>query len=417
MKDKKDVVAAVIDSGGSYISVSSRLSREYKTVYYSCPSWIDAYPKMNKAMIGEGIEGIITIENPFDVYDQVDLWVFPDCYYGSFQNWLVDQGEIVWGSRSGEELELQRDALKEHMIKLGLPVNSFQVINEINDLRKYLQKHDDVYVKINKWRGTVETFHSKNYQLIKPEIDEIQYSLGEFGDKIEFIVETPVRDAIEVGFDGWTIDGVYPDTCLSGVEVKDKGYAGIVKKYDEISTLITDFNKKMSDTFKKYGYRGFFSTEIRIDKKKTPFMIDFTARTPCPPGEIYLELYENYGEIIWAGANGEMVNPKITGKYAVELLIESEWSCKNFQPIYFDKKFENRIKLKKNMVKSGINYVIPQSYPTNDCGAVIGIGDTLENAIKECLNAAESIEGNGITMAKSALEESQSELDRFEKMK
>ena len=417
MKETKDVVCMVIDSGGGYVSVAERLSREFKTVFYCCPSWIDSYPKLNKPMIGFGIAGIEVVESPWEVFSEIDLWVFPDCYFGFFQNWLVEQGEIVWGSRNGEEMELQRDVLKEHMKTLGLPVQKYETITGITALRAYLEKNEDVFVKINKWRGTIETFYSKNYQLIKPELDEIAHCLGAFGDLIEFVIEQPVRDAVEVGFDGWTVDGAYPAVCLSGVEVKDKAYAGIVKRYDEISPLITGFNAKMADTFKKYGYRGFFSTEIRVDKKKTPYMIDFTARTPCPPGEIYLELYENYGEIIWRGANGEMLPPVTSGVCAVELLIESEWSCHNFQPVYFPKKFAPQIKLKKNMIVDGTNFIIPQAYGADDCGAVIGMGNTLAAAIASCRAAADSIEGNGVSIRQDTLDEAQAELDKFEAMK
>ena len=417
LKATKEVAACVVDTGGNYVSVASRLAREYKTVYYCNPSWQDSYPKMNKPAIGQGIEGIEVVESIFDVYDEIDLWVFPDVFFGSLQEWLVSQGEVVWGSRSGEELELQRDDLKAHMDALGLPVNKYQSIKGITNLRLYLEENKNVWVKINKWRGTVETFYSENYQLIKPELDEMQYSLGIFSEEIDFIVENPIDDAVEVGYDGWTIDGEYPVLCLSGVEIKDKAYAGEVKAYKDLSPLVTGFNDKMSETFKGYGFRSFFSTEIRVDKNKTPYMIDFTARVPCPPGEIYQELYKNYGEIIWAGANGEMVIPQTTAKYAVELLIESEWAVKSFQPVYFPEEVAPYVKLKKNKIGDGVNYIIPQLFGSSDIGAVVGLGDTLELAINQCLYSADQISGNGISMRKDTLNDAQGELDKFDKIK
>lgn len=416
MKLTKDVVCCVVDSGGSYVSLAQRLSKEYKTVYYTCPSWVDAYPRMNKPYIGQGLEGIEVIDSPWPVYDEIDLWVFPDTYYGDLQEFLISQGEIVWGSRNGEELELNRDALKEHMKSLGLPVNKYVTIVGFENLKVYLQENDGVYVKINKWRGTVESFYSKNWTMIKPEIDELEHHLEGLGDYIEFIVEQPIEAITESGYDGFTIEGQYPESSLYGIEVKDRAYVGEVIKYIEISPLITDFNSKMSDTFKKYGYRGFFSTEIRIDKNKVPYMIDFTARTPCPPGEIYLELYKNLGEIIWAGANGSIVPSQFTGKFGVELLMESEWACHHFQPVYFPQKYASQIKLKKNMIMNGTNYCIPQSYESNDIGGVIGIGDTLEEAVNNCLSAADSIEGNGINIAKHTLEDAQGELEKLKSL-
>jgi phosphoribosylamine-glycine ligase len=414
MKQTKDVTAIIIDNGGSYLPLAVRLAREYKRVYYCCMSWQDPYPKMNKSEIGTGIESIEVINNPWDVYDKIDLWIFPDVYFGAFQMWLVEQGEIVWGSRQAEELELNRDLLKEHMKDLGLPVNEWQTIKGIENLRVFLQDNEDVYVKINTWRGTVETFYSKNYQLIKPELDEIQHSLGAFGSELEFLVEQPVNDAVEKGYDGWNIDGKYPEIILSGVEIKDKAYAGKIMKYSDLSPLITDFNTAMADTFKNYGYRGFHSCENRIDKNKKSYMIDFTARTPCPPGEIYLEIFTNLGEVIWAGANGEIILPTTSYQWGVELLIESEWGIKNFQPVYYPKKYEPFIKLKKAMIKDGINYIIPQLYGSSDMGAVVGLGDTLEVACRNCIDIADSIEGNGLVIRKDTLDSAQEELNKFE---
>ena len=412
MKSASDVICCVLDTGGNYVALAQRLGKEYKHVYYTCPSWVDAYPRMNKPHVGYGLEGIEIIDSPWPVFSDIDLWVFPDCFYGPLQEFLISQGEIVWGSRNGEELELYRDALKDHMKELGLPVNDYKTITGFENLKNYLKKNEDVFVKINKWRGTVETFYSKNWVMIKPEIDEIEHHLEGLGDLIEFIAEQPIHDAVEIGYDGWTIDGQYPTSTLTGCEIKDKAYAGEFKPYSSQSPLVTDFNTKMADTFKKYGYRGFFSTEIRV-LDKTPYMIDFTARVPCPPGEIYLELYKNLGEIMWAGANGILVDPVATGKFGVELLMESEWACHHFQPIYFPDKYASNVKLKKNMIMDGNHYCIPQPYESNDIGGIVGIGDTLEEAVNKVLEVADSIEGNGICIHQEALECAQEELDKF----
>jgi hypothetical protein len=416
MKPTSDVVAIVMDNGGSYVSIAQRLSKEYKRVYYCNYSWIDPYPKINKPQIGVGLNGITVIENPWDVYSEIDLWVFPDCYQGPFQEWLKSQNEKIWGSGQGEELEFERVLLKEHLQKLGLPVQPWVKISGLENLRIYLQEHEDVYVKISKWRGTIETFHSQNYKLIKPELDEMEHNLGPLSSEIEFIVEAPINDAVEVGWDGWVVDGKYPESMIAGCEIKDKAYVGKITKYTDLSSIITDFNLKMTDTFNKYGYRGFFSTEIRVTPDKTPYMLDATCRSPCPPGEIYLEMYQNYGEIIWAGANGDMVNPIPVAQYGVELLMESEWALNNFQAVYFPTEYSNNVKLKKATRIGDTFYIIPQLYQSNDIGAIVGLGNTLEEAIKQCRDVAESIEGNGIHIRVDTLDTAQEEFDKFESL-
>jgi hypothetical protein len=414
MKQTNDVVCCVMDNGGSYVSVAQRLAKEYKLVYYCNYSWIDPYPKINKVQIGVGLDGIVVIENPWDVYSQIDLWVFPDCYQGPLQEWLRSQGEKVWGSGAAEELEFERDLLKEHIKSLGLPVNPWVKVQGLTNLRLYLQKNEDVFVKISKWRGTIETFHSKNYTLIKPELDEMEHCLGPLAEEILFIVEQPIKDSVEVGWDGWVVDGQYPESMISGCEIKDKAYAGKFSKYSDLSPLITDFNSKMVETFQKYEYRGFFSTEIRVTPDRTPYMIDATCRVPCPPGEIYQEMYANYGEIIWGGANGEMIAPVATKQYAVELLMESEWAMGSFQAVYFPEEYSNNVKLKKSTRIGDTFYVIPQLYQSNDIGAVVGLGRSLPEAIKQCLDVAASIEGNGIHIMTSALDDAETEYTKFE---
>jgi hypothetical protein len=414
MKQSKDITAMVVDNGGSYLSFAPRLAKEYKTVYYSNPYWQDPYPLLKKTQIGVGIEGIQVVDNVWDVYDEIDLWIFLDTYSGPFIEWLKAQGEKVWGSGAGEELELERDLLKEQEQELGLAVQPWKAIQGMENLRVYLQENEDVYVKISKWRGTVETFHSINYKLIKPELDEMEHNLGPLSGQITFIVEDPIPAIMEAGWDGYIVDDKYPDSGLQGCEVKDKAYAGKFGKYTDLSPLITDFNEKMKPTFKFYNYRGFFSTEIRITEDKIPYMIDATCRSPHPPGEIYQTMYANLGEIIWAGANGELVNPIPTAKFAVELLMESEWSVKNYQPIYFPEQYKDNVKLKKATFIDGTYYIIPQLYGSNDIGAVVGQGETLEDAIKECTDVAKSIEGNDIHIRIDTLGQAQEEFAKFE---
>jgi hypothetical protein len=225
MKPVKQVSALVVDTSGNYIALAIRLACEYKTVYYCIPSWVDSYPNPNKTHIGLGIENIVVVENPFDVYDEVDFWVFPDTYYGSFQEFLRSQGEITWGSGAAEELELYRQLIKEEMKSLRLPVGNYDMVKGMTNLRLYLQEHENVWVKVNKWRGLIETFFSENYDLVKPQLDDIEYNKGINAELIEFVCEEPILGK-EIGYDGYAVDGKYPEAWVSGAECKDKAYIG-----------------------------------------------------------------------------------------------------------------------------------------------------------------------------------------------
>jgi len=413
VKDTKQIVAMVIDTSGNYVSLAARLASEYKRMYYCIPSWVDAYPSPNKTLIGEGIDGLIVVKNPYDVYDEIDLWIFPDVYYGAFGEWLKAQGEIVWGSCAAEELEIYRDILREEMPKLGLPVAKWVKINGMTALREYLQKNKKVWVKVNEWRGLIETFYSKNYDLVKPELDDIEFCRGILAERIDFICEEPIETDREMGYDGYTVDGEYPAEWLSGLEVKDKVYLGQWRKYSDLPSALTDFNTKFAKEFNGYGYRGFFSLENRIAGKKS-YMTDFTARMPCPPGSIYLAMIENLGEVMWAGANGEIVPGKPVAQYGVELMMESNWAEKHICNIYFPKEIKQFVQLKKYAIEDGITQIIPIANGSNDIGSIVGLGKSAEEAIENVKKYAEQVEGTEISVRVDCLDGAAELLTEFQ---
>jgi hypothetical protein len=96
--------------------------------------------------------------------------------------------------------------------------------------------------------------------------------------------------------------------------------------------------------------------------------------------------------------------------------MESEWALNNFQAVYFPTEYSNNVKLKKATHIGDTFYVIPQLYQSNDIGAIVGLGNTLEEAIKQCRDVAESIEGNGIHIRVDTLDTAQEEFDKFESL-
>ena len=275
MKPTNQVTTLVVDNG-LFVDLAIRLSKDFKKTYYTVP-WVSAFPKMNLGMLGTGFEESIEVVSDVfgDHFDSIDLFVFPDVYFGPLQEQLVKMGKTVWGGRMGEDLELCREGMKEILTELGQPVGNYEVVKGTAALRSYLKSHKDVFVKINRWRGTFETFHSPNYKAVEPKLDEVEYNLGAFKYVVEFIVEDALNDRVEYGTDAWSIDGKYPSKLFSGVEIKDKGFLGTFADYKDIPKPLVAFNEAIAPTLKAYGYRGFFSSEVRIGKDMEPYMIDF----------------------------------------------------------------------------------------------------------------------------------------------
>jgi hypothetical protein len=223
-------------------------------------------------------------------------------------------------------------------------------------------------------------------------------------------------DRVEIGVDMYTVDGEYPTKCLAGVEIKEKSYVGTIKPYNQFPKPLIDVNDKLVKSFKDYGYKGFFSTEVRIGKDMKPYLIDFTAREGSPPGELYQEMYKNIADIIWQGANGKCIDPEPAGKYGVQINICSTWAEWNWQPIDFPDKYKSYIKLHNAAFINGKNYVIPMEYGLEKIGSVIGYGNTLEDAKNMAIEAGKSIEGYYIDLHDEALDSAEEELEKSEKL-
>ena len=398
---------------GLFIEQAKTLSKSFKKVYYYAP-WKSGFPCSNQYIIGTGIEGIERVYDFFDYVDKSDIIIFPDVYDGDLQLYLEKQGKIVWGGRKGEDMELNRAGLKRYMKSVGLYTTPFKVVKGLDELREYLQEHENVYVKIDKSRGDMETFRSDNYKTIEPVLDELEHKLGAVKKIKEFIVEDAMDDAVETGLDCYTIDGKFPTETLCGLEIKDCGYVGKILKYSDISEKITDYDKKMAPLLEQYRYRGFYSTEIRVSKDKPPYMLDHCSRAGSPPNELYQLLYKNLAEIIWYGAQGYIIDPITDHKYGVETLIHSSWADQNWQAVDFPEKYRDNIKLRNACKIDGRYYCAPQHVGLPEIGAVVAGGDTLEEAIEKVKEIAESIEGHYIDIKLESIDKAISEFKKLE---
>lgn len=418
MKPASEVTALVYDNG-QFIELALKLAQTYKKVYYHVPAEA-AFPKMNVGRIGEGLDEIETVDNVFSMpmFDEIDVFIFPDLYSGPLQEHLERLGKNVWGPRTGECLELNREGMKEICRRLDLPVGEYAVIPGIDALHEHLKSHENQYVKINRYRGTFESFESKSFRRIEPKLDEIEQILGAaFKNTTNFIVESELPDMVEFGTDFWTIDGKYPSKLISGLEIKDKGFVSVFTKFDDIPEPLTRWNRRMSPVFEIYGYRGFVSQETRIGKEMDPYMIDVCCRMPSPPGELYQEQYENLADIIWQGSQGIVVDPIMVSKYGAELIIHSQWAEHHEENIRIPDDIRQWVKLRNcTRTSDGLYHVIPQSVGLVEIGAVIGLGNTIEEAVKMALEVGDQLDEYGIEIPKDALDDAQKQIEKMDKL-
>ncbi len=408
----KNRVCCVVDNG-LFCEVAIKLARDFGQVYYFMP-WVSGYPNSNIMLPGTGLPGIKRIDSIWPLLDEIDLFVFPDVYDGPLQVYLEGLGKRVWGARNGDQLELFRADSKKHLAKIGIDIGPWKMVKGIDALREHLERHDDQWVKISRTRGDFETFHSETYDLIKPKIDMLEHQLGAKGKIMEFIVEEGINGAVEIGYDGWTIDGAFTKNCMTGIEIKDRGLVMKTLKYDALPEEVRGINDKLASTFRDFGYRGFFSSEIRITKDHTPYVIDPCCRCGAPPHELMLEIVNNWADIIWEGAGGTIVEPQFNAKWGAELLLISEWADENWLPLKFPAAIRDRVKLRYLTRIDGAYYCVPQASHHPEIGAVVGLGDTMEDAIKDARQLAEKIKGFSLETFPESLDAAE---EGFQKLK
>jgi hypothetical protein len=413
MPNYKDKTVLIYDHG-LFINVAQKLSESFGKVYYFSP-WDSSFPTSNDTLIGSGFEDFERTNELFDKLDEIDLFVFTDVYSGSLQLYLQSIGKRVWGGRDGDTMEILRSDFITKMQEIGLLTPWTEFITGMTALKEYLSTSSEKFVKVDSvFRGDVETFHHINYDISKPILDKLAYKLGPRQEEIKFVVQDPIDAVVETGYDGYCIDGQFPDQCLFGIEVKDKGYIGEVRDYDKIPAQIKEINDKLSPLFKEFGYRGFFSSEIRVTADGDAYLIDMTCRCPSPPTSTMLEVYSNLAEIMYEGANGTLIQPEFNAKFGAEIIGFNDFLREGFVQLFFDDKDTQWIKQPNSCMIDDKIYCIPAKYDDmNMVANIVAIGDDIDSVISELKERVSSIKGNGFNADPNVLDETVEELKKL----
>ena len=388
----KDKTVLFVDNG-LFVSFCRKVAPAFGKAYYHKP-YQGAFVRTNDLAPGQGFKEFEWCEQPQAIEDEIDLFVFLDLYQSGWQERLRKEGKRVWGAGRGEEMELFRWEFKEELKKIGLPVQHCEHIRGIEALRKYLKESKGTkYVKTSYVRGDFETFRCDDYEIVKPRIDELAHLLGVKQDGYEFIVEDEIPDCVEIGYDGFIIDGKTPNLAMQAYEIKDCGMVGVVKPYGELAEPVKLVNEKLKPMFAESNYRGFFSSEIRYTKKKEAYMIDPCCRLGTPSNELLQELFDGWAETLWAGGEGKVVSPRMKAKFGCLAMIVSEWATGDWLSLSYPESIDEYVKLRFHVRKGSKNYIVPQIIGIPDVGCVVGTGNTLAEAVKSCKERAKLIRG------------------------
>lgn len=116
-----------------------------------------------------------------------------------------------------------------------------------------------------------------------------------------------------------------------------------------------------------------------------------------------MEAFSNWPEIFYAGARGELVEPIPTCKYVAELVLRSAWAEDDFLAIRFPEEYRRFVKLHGHAIVDGTDYVV--SLGMDVIGGAVGLGDTLDEAIEQACEVADSIEGHQLEFEKASFDD------------
>ena len=391
MKELSDVTFCVVDHGLG-LPLAHRLAQDAKRVFYHTP-WETGFARIHQCVIGDGYgddRGVIRCNDPWKIKKEVDCWIFPDIYHSGWQLELESQGAPVWGSRDADSLEMNREKFLNVLGKIGLKQAPHEKVMGLTNLRLFLRDKTDKYIKISKYRGSFETCHWRSWDEDHCNLDSWGVEFGPTQDLIPFLVFDPIGDGLEIGGDTYTVDGQWPSLMLRGDEWKDKSYMSAVTPRDKIPDPLEEVLTAFSPILKEYRCRNQWSMELRGQGDEWYF-IDPTPRLGMPSTASQLSVWNNFSEIVWAGAHGELVEPEPNGKFTAECALtlcgeKGAWRVAKVPEILMDV-----MKVGGCCEINGMACFPPNDNYGEHIGWLVAVGDTMMEAINNLKGYAEKL--------------------------
>jgi len=388
MKEIKDVCCCVVDHGLG-LPIAHRLSQTFKRVLYHTP-YENGFIRLNSCIIGDGYENIERCDDPWGMKKEIDLWVFCDIYHAGWQLELEAQGYPVWGARKADTLEMGRESFQKVLGEIGLKQAPFEKVVGITKLRAFLKDKENKYIKVSKYRGSFETTHWRSWEEDRCNIDSWAVEFGPAQDMVPFLVFDPIGEELEIGGDTYTVDGKWPSLMLRGDEWKDKSYMAAVTPRDEMPEPIREVLNAFTLPLATFRARCQWSMELRGEGDDWYF-IDPTPRLGLPSTASQISVWSNFPEIIWAGAQGELVDPEPNGKFTAEVALTMDADKCLWKTCSVPEVLREVMKLGHCCEINGMACFPPDECHGEYLGWLVAVGDTMKETIDTLLGYAKKL--------------------------
>lgn len=411
MKSVSEVTCLIVDTG-LFLPMAHRMAEECQRVLYWNPDQ-RGFPSVKQGSIGDGFSHIEKINEIWPHLKDIDLACFPDCQHAGLQDHLESQGIAVWGSRHGIELELGREKFMAALEQWGLDVPKFHVCEGIDELTDYLRDREDIYVKISRWRGDMETTHWRNWAMDSGWLSWVAMSFGPLKDRMRFLCFDKINTKLEIGADTINVCGNWPTQMLNGIEGKDKCYFATVTERSEMPDQIQLIMSVIGGSLAHYGYRNQISFEVRV-KDELALWIDATQRGGQPSTSSQHKLMSNFPTVVWAGAHGELVEPEYSHKYSIECMITSKPDAGCWDVVEIPQELVPWARFANCCFVDGRYCFPPDELRGGDLGWLVAIGDTPTEVLNRAKELADLLP-DGLNADVEALSDIIKEVDEMHK--
>ena len=377
MKNVSEVHACVLDYG-SFACVAEALGKVFEKVWYYSPFEAE-FLNLQQCCIGDGLFHCQRVDELMDpaVFNTIDLWIFPDRGFYGLQKYLRSIGKPVWGSFDACEFEEYRTTFLKLLKGMGLPMVKSKVIHGLTNLADYLKTVKRKWVKIDRYRANGETWFHLDYDHSLPELRREYQEFGGLCEHINFVVQDEIPTDIEIGYDGYTVRGIYPARSFQGYEKKNQLYLGSLLDAEDTPDPVKEINEALVPFFEEYQYQNWFATEIRV-LDDVPYFIDPTLRLPGQTGEHQMKSCSNLADIIWFGAHGQMIDPEFEEgqEFAAEATLHYKNHSGGWKVLDLSEEAREVTMLYHYCHVDGLFHFPPRD--SDEVGVVVGHGSTVE---------------------------------------
>lgn len=364
---------------GLFLPLAMRMADACKRVLY-WTEYEEGFSSIRKGCLGDGFERIERCRDIWQAKKDVDLFCFPDIEHSGMQAELIAQGYPVWGSRMGDSLELNREKFLRVLASLGLDVPPHTVVVGLTGLSNHVKELEDQYIKISRWRGDLETCHWRSWKLDSGILDAWAVKFGPLKELIRFLVFPAIETDLEIGGDTYCVDGQWPRVMLNGLEWKDKSYFGVVTPRSEMPEQLQEILEAFGPVLGEYRYRNEFSSEVRV-KDDSAYFIDPTCRGGLPSTGSQLMLWKNFPEIVWAGANGELLEPEYDDAFSMECVLTTKCEKGQWSTVEIPHELEPWVKLSCCCYTDGLYCFPPSEHHGEEIGWLVATGKTPQETL------------------------------------